>query len=475
LLQSQDLIGRTIDSLPKFRVDFYKKLQFKNRPMYASSPIDIDIISISDISYGKYYLYQRKDNDYFTIKVLDNEDVELETVEGRYNEPVGCKYFLIKVIENNAFRDVDKVHFRFRNRQELIAEFSSKLAIQLIPNTSVLNISVLSDNPLRDVDFLTAHAQSFLDDNLDKKNYEADKTIQFINDQLGIISDSLSRSESNLNSFKVANKMYGQNNTSILTERMELLENQGKQIRLRDEYFKYLKNYLKNNIDNESLASPTTIGIQEPRLIALVDKYNELQIKLLDLGVKNPQYDVVMSQIRQIKTQLNELINSVSDVYKIEKSSYQSDWSALNKLLVEAPNKELRMLDYERRYKINDSYLGNDNLSHGKVAAKILEKQVMLNREIVDAVSFHTTAREGMSLMEKIVFLADAIEENRTYDGVDEIRDLAFENIDAACLKVLENTVQHLADKGIKKIDRDSIKAICWFKEILNKRRGDKA
>ncbi len=128
-----------------------------------------------------------------------------------------------------------------------------------------------------------------------------------------------------------------------------------------------------------------------------------------------------------------------------------------------------------KKFKINDSYLSNDNLSHGKVAAKILEKQVMLNREIVDAVSFHTTAREGMSLMEKIVFLADAIEENRTYDGVDEIRDLAFENIDAACLKVLENTVQHLADKGIKKIDRDSIKAICWFKEILNKRRGDKA
>ena len=39
LLQSQDLIGRTIDSLPKFRVDFYKKLQFKNRPMYATANI----------------------------------------------------------------------------------------------------------------------------------------------------------------------------------------------------------------------------------------------------------------------------------------------------------------------------------------------------------------------------------------------------------------------------------------------------
>ena len=37
LLQSQDLIGRTIDSLPRFRVDFSKKLQFKNRPMYTTS------------------------------------------------------------------------------------------------------------------------------------------------------------------------------------------------------------------------------------------------------------------------------------------------------------------------------------------------------------------------------------------------------------------------------------------------------
>ncbi|MDO4727279.1 MAG: polysaccharide biosynthesis tyrosine autokinase [Porphyromonadaceae bacterium] len=356
LLQSQDLIGRTIDSLPNFKIDFYRKLKFKNRPMYGRSPIDIEIISTPDAGFWQYYLYQKQNDNEFTIKIFDNEDVELETVKGRYNEPVGCKYFLIKVTKNSNYHSANSVNFVFRNRDNLVMEFASKLQINLLPNTSVLNISVASDNPIRDVDFLSKHAKSFLDDNLDKKNYEADKTIQFINDQLSVISDSLSRSESNLNSFKIANKMYGQNNSILLTNKMEALEEQGKIIKLRDEYFKYLRNYLKNNIDSESLASPTTIGIQEPRLIALVDKYNELQIKLLDLGVKNPQYDIVFNQISQTKAQLNELISSVSDIYKIESDAYQKDLNELNNLLIAAPNKELRMLDYERRYKINDSY-----------------------------------------------------------------------------------------------------------------------
>lgn len=356
LLRSQDLIGRTIDSLPTFNVDFFQKLQFKNVPMYGRSPIKIEVITSYEAGYYHYYFYKQKSDNTFTVTVFDSSDNEIESVEGVYNEPVGCKYFLIKVSKNQDYQHEKGVHFTFRNRNSLIMEFAYKLQIQLLDNTSVLNIALNSDNPKRDIDFLTQHAQSFLGDNLDKKNYEADKTIQFINDQLSIISDSLTQSEMSLNSFKIANNMFGDNSTSMLTSKMESLQQQGKEIRLRDEYFKYLKNYLKSNIENESLASPSTLGIQEPRLIALVDKYNDLQTRLLDLGVKNPQYEVISLQISQIKSQLNELISSVSDIYKIEKDSYKRDLDQVNSLLVAAPGKELRMLDYQRRFKINDSY-----------------------------------------------------------------------------------------------------------------------
>ena len=47
------------------------------------------------------------------------------------------------------------------------------------------------------------------------------------------------------------------------------------------------------------------------------------------------------------------------------------------------------------------------------------------DREILDAVSYHTTGRSGMTTLEKIVFLADAIEPGRDYPGVEAIRDAA--------------------------------------------------
>ncbi len=52
--------------------------------------------------------------------------------------------------------------------------------------------------------------------------------------------------------------------------------------------------------------------------------------------------------------------------------------------------------------------------------------------EIIDAVRYHTTGRYGMSLLEKIIYIADAIEPGRTYPGVDEIRKLADTDIDGS-------------------------------------------
>ena len=73
-----------------------------------------------------------------------------------------------------------------------------------------------------------------------------------------------------------------------------------------------------------------------------------------------------------------------------------------------------------------------------------------------------------MSLLEKIVFIADAIEPNRKYSGVEEIRKAAYQDIDKACLMSLEGTINHLKEIGteIDKIDRDTIEAASFFKAV---------
>ena len=70
-----------------------------------------------------------------------------------------------------------------------------------------------------------------------------------------------------------------------------------------------------------------------------------------------------------------------------------------------------------------------------------------------------------MSLLEKIVFIADAIEPGRNYGGVDEIREAAYEDIDKAVLMSLEGTIKYLSAKSAF-IDSDTLEAYEYMRSI---------
>lgn len=88
------------------------------------------------------------------------------------------------------------------------------------------------------------------------------------------------------------------------------------------------------------------------------------------------------------------------------------------------------------------------SLLHSKVGAYLAEhKYGIQNQDILNAIRNHTTGRQGMSLLEKIVFVADYVEPGRTQaPNLAEIRQLAFEDIDRALLKILEDTLSYLED-----------------------------
>ncbi len=120
---------------------------------------------------------------------------------------------------------------------------------------------------------------------------------------------------------------------------------------------------------------------------------------------------------------------------------------------------------YVRQLGLPKNIIDNPNLSHGKIAAVIMKRDFGIEDEdIINAVSFHTTGRAGMSKLEKIIFLADAIEPGRNYPTVDEIRALAYINLEKACISSLERTVEYI--KGIGEyLDPDTISAINDLKE----------
>ncbi|MDD6154978.1 MAG: bis(5'-nucleosyl)-tetraphosphatase (symmetrical) YqeK [Eubacteriales bacterium] len=124
--------------------------------------------------------------------------------------------------------------------------------------------------------------------------------------------------------------------------------------------------------------------------------------------------------------------------------------------------------DYIENHGLDPKYKGNANLAHGPIAAiKMKEEYGIDDEDILNAVRYHTTGRAGMSVLEKVVFLADAIEPNRSYPGVQALREAALQDLDRACMLCLEHTVQYVKSKG-EVLDDQSLAAYNYFKDRQN-------
>lgn len=86
---------------------------------------------------------------------------------------------------------------------------------------------------------------------------------------------------------------------------------------------------------------------------------------------------------------------------------------------------------------------------HGPCGSVFLRRQLGLrDSEILRAVYYHTTCRAGMSPLEKVLCLADATSADRGFAGVEELRELARQDLDAALLRCLGDSIARVAKSG---------------------------
>jgi predicted HD superfamily hydrolase involved in NAD metabolism len=96
-----------------------------------------------------------------------------------------------------------------------------------------------------------------------------------------------------------------------------------------------------------------------------------------------------------------------------------------------------------------EAILSVGNLLHGYAAVTIVRDTYGINdTDIWNAVAHHTTGAKHMSVLEKIIFLADYIEVNRDFQGVERLREAAGTDLDQAVLLGFDSTIGHLLEQG---------------------------
>ncbi len=103
---------------------------------------------------------------------------------------------------------------------------------------------------------------------------------------------------------------------------------------------------------------------------------------------------------------------------------------------------------------------------HGRTAAAIAATEYYADAEICEAIACHTTGRANMTLLDKIIYLADYIEDTRDFDGVERARELAQIDLDQTLLYCFNSSLTDLIARN-KLIHADTVAARNW---IIGKR-----
>lgn len=115
----------------------------------------------------------------------------------------------------------------------------------------------------------------------------------------------------------------------------------------------------------------------------------------------------------------------------------------------------------------------SEKLMHAKTGAAVAETEFGCKAEVVEAIRWHTTGRAGMTLLEKIIYMADYIEPTRDFEGVEALRALAYEDLDRAMLLGLDMSLEDIAEQG-NPVHENTMAARAWFQTIVKEKEEQK-
>ncbi|MEA4981657.1 MAG: polysaccharide biosynthesis tyrosine autokinase [Paludibacter sp.] len=405
MIGSNDLLGRVVDSLPNLQLEYISKGRFKTRNLYDWAPIIIQTDYVSPDVYELLFKINISSSGDITITEENDNLAKGFIIKGKIGQPIQHRLFFLTVNPvNDDVREVE-MYFRYRARESLISEFSSRLQLNYVmEGSSVLEISLSSETPQRDVDFINKLCDIYLMSNLERKNDAATKTINFIDEQLINVSKSLSSSEDNLTDFRKRNQIIDVGSLSNeLMSKATAYDNELNQVRLKETYLDYLSKYIKTNLDEGSIVAPTNLGLNEPMLMSLVEQINQMIIKRSELTEKNMFYSKYTQDINNVKHAINEVVKNMQTSNKIQKKDLDRRLGEVEKQIQQLPEKELEMIGIERNYRMNDSYY--TMFLQKRAEAQILKASNTPDNNILDRARTTSVTNSGDKSKITITFL----------------------------------------------------------------------
>ncbi len=359
LIKSYPLIQSAIDELD-FETSFHREGNFLVSESYKSVPVKASVAKERSALSAQFY-FTVLDDSYFELRPTGEFDEE--------KNPELVQKFLFgdSVTYNNlhlVFRKTGSVQsvkdiqyiFKYTHPKLMVGGYVGKLnADWAQERAGVINLSSTGPLVQKEIDFLAGVIAQYQIYDLDKKNQTASLSIDFINRQLSGISDSLRRAEMKVQGFKNKNLMTDLNQeASHLYERIKDLELQKTQLTISDRYFNYLTDYLGTQQSVDQVILPTSVGIQDNILSALVEEMVRIQtsLKLVTNSEQssNPLILDKKKRVMELRANISEAVKNQKAVNKITLDFIANSVRDLERQMNDLPDIERQYIRIKRDF-----------------------------------------------------------------------------------------------------------------------------
>jgi len=299
------------------------------------------------------YAYQKK-NWYFQRsgtpgKLIETSDlafiVEIDTAWFKnFNEEIASAY-----------------SFEFHDQNLLARAYKDRFEYKVVDKkATVIEINFVCESVEKGIDIVNELMNVYSEQNLERKNHIASITIDYIEKQLGEISDSLSMTEDNLQKFRSANQLLNvaQQSTGISAQYVEL-QNQRAELITRKRYYDYVADYLAKNEDYSNMIVPASMGIPDQILTSLMSELITAQSQRANLidnkQEKNPMVNKLNIKIDNIKKTIADNISAVRQTTEISIDEMNKRVSKIEGQISKMPKTEQQLGGFERKYRLNDA------------------------------------------------------------------------------------------------------------------------
>ena len=326
-----------------------------------------------DVTPGSVFEYNKDPNgQIYAIKQYNFETGETEAKFEKFryqkvidlNKPHQDKYLSLQINlpENSEglFENGSSYYFTINKVQTLVKKYQNNLVVEPLNRDSrILVLTTQGEVAEKEQNFLNALIEAYIQQDLENKNITGQRTVEFIDNQLGTITDSLQKAEIALQSFRSQNKImdigYA---SSTIFEKLDRLEQEKSQTGIKLRYYQNIHSYLQDDQDISEIMSPSAVGVEDPVLSSLIIELNRLYQQKAGLNYSTKRENpAILSLENQISSAKSSLIENLKNLIGSTRSTLGFINQQINQIesnIQQLPESERKLVNLQRKFDFND-------------------------------------------------------------------------------------------------------------------------